>query len=74
MKLSRHLTIIALPVVCAAVLYSQLSSIGMTKLLFVRGPEALHQDSGVELATADPGDIIDVKTWDETARKSGRRR
>jgi hypothetical protein len=73
MKTMHRLFFLALPIIGAALLYSQISVLGTSTLPPIAEAPA-REIQEATLVSNSTSEVIDVKTWEETERKSGRRR
>ncbi len=73
MKSFRSLVSLILPLTAVAVIYSQVTAISLGGLPTVTAPPAKKSNAEVASVT-DTNEVVNVKTWEETVRKSGRRR
>lgn len=74
MKLLRRVLFVIVPLIAGVLLYAQLATASLSALPAVADPPASESKSEVAAATDGSSDVVDVKTWEETVRKSGRRR
>lgn len=74
MKMLRNVMLTSVPLIAAGLVYTQLATASLSGLPVVAEPPVSESHSEVVAATDGSADVVDVKTWEETIRKSGRRR
>lgn len=73
MKCVRNAVSLVIPLIAVVLLYAQLATAAFTPLPAVEEP-AGQSNAEVIAQNESTTDVVDLRNWEETVRKSGRRR